>query len=112
MSRLDRLKEYSKPMTSGDAPHGAASSKENLADWSARASENSKDRTTRAKGPILGGPQGTHGEDPPMLPSTKVTVRDTAMKPKVSRKIDSAMAGKGDLNHVGGSYLPNVRRDG
>jgi hypothetical protein len=106
MSRLDRLKKLQDPQSD---PQGSASWKPNLDFWSERASENSK-LAPRAKGPVHGGPPGTHGEDPPSLPSTKVTTRDTAMKPKVSRKVDAAMAGKDDLNHVGGSYMPTVRR--
>ena len=40
-----------------------------------------------------------------------MTTRDTAMRPKVSRNVDAAMKGKGDLNHVGDSdYMKSVRR--
>jgi hypothetical protein len=109
MSRLDRLKKLQDPQSD---PQGAASDKGNIDFWINRASENSKDRTTRAKGRVLGGPQGSHGKDAPKLPSTTVTVRDSSMKPKVSRKVDAAMAGKDDLNHVGGSdYMKSVRRE-
>jgi hypothetical protein len=96
MSSLDRLREYAKPMK---GPHGAASSPENLAEWSERASANSKIA-----------PRAKDGEM--SLPSTKVKVRDSSMKPLVSRNVDRQMAGKDDLNHVGGSdYMKSVRRE-
>jgi hypothetical protein len=107
-----RVKRYADPMTSGDAPHGSASSKDNLAEWSARATANSP-IPPRATGPVHGGPPGTHGEDAPSLPSTKVTVRATSMAPKVSRKVDKLMEARGDLNHAGDSdYLRGIRRGG
>ena len=46
------------------------------------------------------------------LPNTNVTVRDTAMRPKVSRNVDRQMRGQDDLNHVGESGdLANIRRE-
>jgi hypothetical protein len=45
------------------------------------------------------------------LPSTKVTVRDTSMKPKIARNLDRLMKGKDDPNMVGDSdYMRSVRR--
>lgn len=109
MSRLDRLKEYANPQR---GRHGAASDKSNFDFWINRATENSQ-IAPRAKGPVHGGPPGTYGEDAPALPSTKVTGRATAMRPKVSRSVDALMRGRDDLNHVGGSdYMKSVRRDG
>ena len=99
MSRIDRLKEYADPMK---GPHGAASSKENLDEWSARATANSE--------------IAPRASDKPMkLPNSgkAMATRDTAAKPFASRKVDQAMGGKGDLNHVGsGDYMKNIRRDG
>jgi hypothetical protein len=113
MSRLDRLKEYANPMHGqrNGRFFGSASDKENLAEWSERASANSQ-IAPRATGPVHGGPPGTAGQDAPKLPSTKQNVRDSSMKPKVSRNVDAAMKGKDDLNHVGGSdYLKSIRRE-
>jgi hypothetical protein len=111
MSRIQRLKEYSDPMR---GPHGAASDKGNLDYWSARATANSQ-IAPRAKGPVLGGPQGTFGKDPPKLPSTggKVAMRDTAAKPKISHRLDRLFAGTepSDKNNVGSSYMKSVRRE-
>jgi hypothetical protein len=109
MSRLSRLKEYANPMK---GPHGAASSPENLAYWSERASANSQ-IPPRAKGPVLGGPQGTYGKDPPSLPSTgkSMAVRPTEAKPREPRKVNARMAGKDDLNHEGSDYFKSIRRE-
>jgi hypothetical protein len=95
MSRIERLKEYSRPL---DGPHGQSSHKGNIDYWSERASANSQIAPRAKDGPMK-------------LPSTKVNVRDSSMKPKVSRNVDRLMAGKDDLNHAGdSSYLANVRR--
>jgi hypothetical protein len=93
MSRLSRLKEYANPM---HGPHGSASDKGNIAEWIERATENSK-IAPRAKGGEM------------KLPSTKVAMRDTSMKPKIAHKVDRLMVDK-DLNHVGGTFMPKVRR--
>jgi hypothetical protein len=98
MSRISRLKEYAKP-TSG--PQGATHGDiKRIEPWSDRATANSQLAPRASDGPIK-------------LPDTgKVTTRDTASKPFASRNVDQAMAGKGDLNHVGGSdYMKSVRRD-
>jgi hypothetical protein len=95
MSRISRLKEYADPMR---GPHGAGSSEENIRYWQDRATANSQ-IAPRAKGGEM------------KLPNTKVTVRDTGMKPKVSRNVDRLMAGKDDPNMVGdSSYMRGVRR--
>ena len=99
MSRLSRLKEYADPMR---GPHGAASSKENLDDWSARATENSK-VAPRAKGGKM------------RLPSTgkAMGTRDTGMRPYAKRAMgDEVIAeAKSDKNNVGSSFMKSVRRD-
>jgi hypothetical protein len=73
---------------------------ENIARWSERASENSDSFRHRASnGPIE-------------LPSTNVRVRDSAMRPFVKRSAEAAIkAARADLDHVGGTHLPNVRRN-
>lgn len=100
MSRISRLKELESP-TRG--PQGATHGEiERIDPWSARATANSQ--------------LAPRASDKPMkLPNTgkAVKTRDTAAKPFASRNVNSAMAGKDDLNHVGtGSYMKNVRRDG
>jgi hypothetical protein len=46
------------------------------------------------------------------LPSTTVKTRDTSMKPFVKRSAEAAIkAARADLDHVGGTHLPNVRRN-
>ena len=98
MSRMDRLNELAKHKNFQPGP---GRDEKNLAYWSARATENSDGADHRAS------------DGPMVLPSTKQTVRDTAMRPKVARKVDAAMAGKGDHNNVGskGDYMPGVRRE-
>jgi hypothetical protein len=95
--RIDRCEEYAgKPK----GLQGAGRSEANLKGWSERATENSEIAPRASDGPMK-------------LPSTTVTVRDSSMKPKVARKVNTAMAGRDDLNHVGtGGYLKNIRRDG
>ncbi len=97
MSRYSRLEnEYSDPMR---GPHGAGRDPKNIQYWQDRASVNSQ-IAPRAKGGEM------------RLPNTNVTVRDTAMRPKVSRNVDRQMRGQDDLNHVGESgYLANIRRE-
>ena len=99
MSRLDRLKEYAKPTREANW-QGAGRDQANIDRWSQRATEESKIA-----------PRASGGEM--KLPSTgrKVETRDTAMSPRTSRKVDAAMRGEGDLNHVGGSdYMNSIRR--
>jgi hypothetical protein len=110
MSRQSRLDELKDPQ---HGPQGSASWKPNLDYFSERASANSK-LAPRASGPVLGGPQGTHGKDAPKLPSTggKVALRDTAAKPKVAHRLDRLFAGTdpADKNNVGSSFMKSVRR--
>jgi hypothetical protein len=99
MSRIERLREYQNPQ---HGPHGASRDKANLNYWSARAKENSTGADTR----------GSDGEV--QLPATgkRQESRPTEMGPIVPRKVNSVMVdAKVDLNHVGGSYLKDIRRD-
>jgi hypothetical protein len=87
----------------GDAPNGAASSKDNLNEWSDRASQYSDGADHRAS------------NGPMVLPKTgkKVELRDTAAAPYRSRKVDNAMVeGKTDLNHYVSDYMRGIRRGG
>ena len=98
MSRLERLREYANP---GRGPHGAASSEENLADWSARATANSQLAPRAASGAMK-------------LPSTGkgMNLRSTEMRPKASRNADARARAMADTNVVGDSdYLRGVRRN-
>jgi hypothetical protein len=95
MSLEQRLKGYANPQK---GPHGAGRDQENLDYWSDRAKENSKIA-----------PRASDGEM--KLPATRVTARDTEMKPYRSRNVDNAMKeAKADLNDVGSSYMRGVRR--
>ena len=96
MSRLERLREYANPMK---GPHGAASSEENLADWSARATSNSAIAPRAASGAMK-------------LPSTgkRMNLRDSEMKPYRARG-DARAEAKADLNEVGSSYMRGIRRN-
>jgi hypothetical protein len=95
----DRLKGYSRPENSKNW-HGCSRDQEYLDRWSARASTNSGSYKHRA------------ADGPIDLPSTNVTVRDTAMRPFVKRSAEAVIkAARADLDHVGGTHLPNVRRN-
>jgi hypothetical protein len=105
-----RLKEYERMK----GPDGASRDMRNLDYWSGRASANSQ--------------LGTRGSDGPMkLHSTgkQMESRSTASAPRKSRTVDRNMNGDGDqrstpdalraaaksnVNDVGSSYMPNVRR--
>lgn len=92
----DRLKGYENPQK---GPHGCGRDQENLDYWSDRAKANSN--------------LGTRASDGPMrLPSTKVTARDTGMKPYRSRSVDNVMKeAKADTDDSGGSsFMRGVRR--
>jgi hypothetical protein len=97
-NRIQRLKEYARP-ASKDWWHGEHYDPANIKRWADRAIENSKIAPRAKVGEID-------------LPSTKVKVRDTSMKPKVVRSAEAIIkAARGDLNHVGeGDYMPGVRR--
>jgi len=109
MSRLERLKGYSKPTR--EANWSGRSTEEDIARWSRRATTESR-LAPRAAGNTATNGEIAIGRDPPHLPSTgAVANRDTSMRPREARKVDRLMAGDDDLNHVGsGSYLPEVRR--
>jgi hypothetical protein len=100
MSRIERLREYQNPQ---HGPHGQSRDKENLNYWSGRASENSDGADHRATGTEVAQAHST---------GKKPVDRPTEMSPRTSRKVDAAMAGMNDLNHVGGSdYMKSIRRD-
>ena len=110
MSRLERLKGYSKPLRSENW-QGASRDEGYIDRWSGRASEESEIAPRAAGNPSTNGQVG-RDLDPPRVPSTGALAnRDTSMRPREARKVDRLMAGDDDLNHVGsGSYLPEVRR--
>ena len=95
MSRISRLREYSNP---ANGQPGPGRDPKKIEYWSKRASANSQIALRASNGPMK-------------LPSTKVTVRDTSMKPKIARNLDRLMKGKDDPNMVGDSdYMRSVRR--
>jgi len=93
MTRIDRLKSYQKM----EGPKGAGRDMANIDYWSNRAETNSELAPRASDGPMR-------------LPSTRVSVRDTEMGPKVSRSVNARMAAKADKNDVGSTFMPNVRR--
>jgi hypothetical protein len=100
MSRLDRLREYSKPTRSANW-NGASRDQADIDRWSERATENSKLAPRASKGEMK-------------LPDTgkSMEMRSTKSAPRTNAEIDKRMAGKDDLNHVGDSaYLAGVRRN-
>jgi hypothetical protein len=100
MSRIERLREYQNPQ---HGPQGAGRDKANIDYWSARAEENSTGADHRATGTERAEAHST---------GKKPVDRPTEMLPRTLRKVDAAMAGKNDLNHVGGSdYMKSIRRD-
>jgi hypothetical protein len=96
VTRQKRLNQISNPQR---GPHGAGRDMANVDFWSARASENSRIAPRASDGP-------------PKLPSTKVNVRDTSMRPYASRKSgDVIEQAKASLNNSGDSpYLRGIRR--
>jgi len=99
MSRIKRLEEYAKPLRPGNW-QGASRDEKNIARWSERASKESKIAPRAKDGPIDLPPTGR-----------RIETRETAMAPKVSRRVDSVMkAAKSDINDVGSSYMKGVRR--
>jgi hypothetical protein len=97
-NRLERLREYAKPTREGNW-QGASRDQANIDRFSERASEESRLA-----------PRGRDGSIE--LPATGKSManRDTSMSPRTSRKIDAAMSGRDDLNHVGSSYMAGTRR--
>jgi hypothetical protein len=100
MSRLERLREYARP-SRPENWQGAGRDQANIDRWSERASENSQVAPRAAKGEVR-------------VPDTgkRTELRDTAMSPRTSRKVDAAMRGadEDDLNHVGSPFMRDVRR--
>jgi hypothetical protein len=99
MSRLERLKEYSKPTRAANWD-GPGRDQANIDRWSERATENSA-LAPRAKGGEVS------------LPDTGkwTELRDTAAAPREARKADARMVAKDDLNTSGDSpYLRGIRR--
>jgi hypothetical protein len=94
MSRQTFLKNVMK------GPKGESSSQENLDFWSNRATANSK--------------CAPHASDGPMkLPSTKVSNRDTSMKPYKSQADSMVKEALADIDIVGSKpFMPKVRRNG
>jgi hypothetical protein len=90
--RQSRVEDYAKMK----GPKGAGRTEKNLDYWSDRASKNSKVAPRASDGQMK-------------LPSTKVNVRDSSMKPYVSR--DTRAMAKADQNHdLEAAYMRNVRR--
>lgn len=96
MSRQDRLKEYSKPLRAGNW-QGAGRDQANIDRWSERATENSQCAPRASDGPMK-------------LPSTKVTTRDTNMKPYRSQADSMVKEALADKNDVGSPFMRDVRR--
>jgi hypothetical protein len=97
-NRIERLRQYSKPTRAGNW-QGAGRSQENIDRWSERASDNSQIAPRASSGEVK-------------VPDTgkRTELRDTAMSPRTSRKVDAAMRGEDDLNHVGSPFMRDVRR--
>jgi len=100
MSRIERLKEYAKPLRPENW-QGETNDKANIDRWSRRATSESRIA-----------PHATGIDETVMPHSTgkSMGMRDTAMSPRTSRKVDAAMRGADDLNHVGSSYMAGIRR--
>jgi hypothetical protein len=98
MSRLERLREYARP-TRRENWQGAGRDQANIDRWSDRASDNSKIA-----------PRASGGEVKVPNTGKQTALRDTSMSPRTSRKVDAAMRGEDDLNHVGSSYMAGIRR--
>jgi hypothetical protein len=96
MSRIHRIKEYSKPTKGWQ---GNARDQANIDRWSERATAESKLA-----------PRATDHEI--KLPSTAMTLKDTKMPAgdggDPERKFKKA---KADLNHDGSNYMKSIRRN-
>jgi hypothetical protein len=100
MSRLDRLREYEKPLRKENW-QGAGRDQANIDRWSDRATDNSKIAPRASGGEVK-------------LPDTgkQTALRDTGMSPRAARSADKRMAAKDDQNFVGdSSYMAGVRRN-
>jgi hypothetical protein len=96
-TRQSRLEEYADPNSGW---HGCSRDGKYIERWIERASANSQIAPRARDGEVK-------------LPSTgkKMELRDTEMRPRVSRSVDARMVDKGDKNHVGdSSYMRGVRR--
>jgi hypothetical protein len=101
MSRIDRLKEYAKPLSPQNW-QGCSRDQSYIDRWSRRAETLSDGAEHRA----------SDGKMKLQNTGKRVSLRDTSMQPKVSRKADAAMkAGRDDVNHYGSSYLKSIRRE-
>jgi hypothetical protein len=100
MSRLERLKEYAKP-TRKENWQGAGRDQANIDRWSERATENSDGADHRATGTERAEAHST---------GKKPVDRPTSIAPRASRDVDARMVDKDDLNHVGSTFMRDVRR--
>jgi hypothetical protein len=96
MSRIDRLKEYSKPTKGWQ---GAGRDQDNIDRWSDRATENSKIAPRASDGEVK------------LPPTGDVKMRSTKSAPRTTAEIDAHMRGKDDLNHAGSDYMKSIRRN-
>jgi hypothetical protein len=100
MSRIDRLKEYEKPLRNWQ---GETNDKANIDRWSRRATSESRIA-----------PHATGLDETAEAHSTgkRTDLRDTAMSPRTARNADARMVAKDDKNFVGdSSYMAGVRRN-
>ena len=102
MSRMDRLKEYAKPLRPENW-QGASRDMDCIDRWSDRATDESHIAPRASSGPM----------DLPSTTSRQMGLRSTKSAPRTSAEIDARMAGKDDQNFVGSSaYMRGIRRDG
>jgi hypothetical protein len=98
-NRIERLKEYANPTRAGNW-NGASRDQANIDRWSNRAAEQSQCAPRASDGPMK-------------LPDTNAKQQiDPKSSPRTTAAIDKRMAGKDDLNHSGGGYMKNIRRNG
>jgi hypothetical protein len=101
MSRMDRLKEYAKPLRPQNW-QGETNDMANIDRWSGRATANSHLA-----------PRATGIDETVMPHSTgkSMDMRSTTTAPREARNVDKRMVAKDDMNNVGDSpYLRGVRR--
>lgn len=100
MTRLDRLKEYSKP-NRAENWKGASRDQANIDRWSERARRESQIAPRASEGPL----------DLPSTTNRQAGLRSTKSPPRTYPEIDVRMDGRDDLNFVGSSqYMRDVRR--
>jgi len=100
MSRIVRLREYAKPTREANW-QGAGRDQANIDRWSDRATDNCK-LAPHATGLDVRAEAHSTGR--------QTDLRDTRKQPRTSRKVDAAMRGDDDLNHVGSSFMAGTRR--